>query len=95
MIANLIFNWNKVGENAGADKLEVNVCGHVGEVYRAFDNMLWVVRVDMVGKRPFESEAAAKQFVENEIQAKLVERFKKATSDLALFNALKLEFSAN
>lgn len=92
VISNLTFDWKKVGENADADKLEVNVCGHVGEVYRAFDNKLWTVRVDMDGKRPFESEAAAKQFVEEKIQDKLVERFKKATADLALFSELGIEF---
>lgn len=92
VINNLSFNWRKVGENAGADKLEVIVCGHTAEVYRAFDNKLWVVRVDLVGKRDFASENLAKKYAEEQVTQKLVSRFNKATADLQLFAELGFEF---
>lgn len=92
-IENFELDWKKVGENANADKLEAHAFGHKVELYRAWGDMVWCIRIDLRGTRGFESEDDAKQAANQKIRKRLKQRFEKATADLAAFNEAGLDFT--
>lgn len=92
MIQNLIFNWTKNGENNGANILEVSVCGHTGRIFKSLDNNKWTAKIDHKGLRAISTEEEAKKFVETTIHNKILIRYQKAQSDLALFQKSGLVF---
>lgn len=87
-------DWIKTGENAGCDKLEANAFGYHVELYRSYEDMYWIVLIDNRGTSCLSSESDAKVIANQKIQQKLLERYQKAKSDLAAFEAANLDFSS-
>lgn len=80
----LEFNWRESATEAPVRMFEAEVLGHVAVVMRA-GNGSWSFRVDKYGERNIETKSEAIKKAEMAIAAKVEERYKLASSEMALF----------
>lgn len=80
----ILFNWEQIGTHEGEPILNVNCFGHKAEIFKAFDNKLWRLKIDGRVFRGIESEKLAIEMAEATIRKKISERITHAKKELSL-----------
>lgn len=83
-------SWNKCDNT---DSFISVCCGYGSKVYRDAATKLWVSRVGWVSIGGLESKESAIELSEQRIKQIITDRFKKAKSDLAMFEKNGITFN--